>query len=85
EQNTIENNEKPEENNEHTAELHDDEPKIEAPSLSTVHIDEHDQDEDILVEENVTPFYMNSGEDLQQTLHRLGIDMPQNRTHENNF
>ncbi|CAF3443733.1 unnamed protein product [Rotaria socialis] len=73
-QNIIENNEKTEENNEHTGELRDVEPKIEAPSLSTVHIDEHDQDEDILVEENVTPFYMNSGEDLQQTLHRLGID-----------
>ena len=56
---------------------------------------ENVQEEDVLVEENVTPFFMNSGnyliemilsktdhslfilgENFQQTLHRLGIEIP---------
>jgi len=53
-------------------------------------IDEDKQDivppeDDVLVEENVTPFYMNSGEDLQQTFRRLGIDVPENMVNEHNF
>lgn len=57
---------------------------------------ENVQEEDVLVEENVTPFFMNSGihsiisqssishvffslgENFQQTLHRLGIEIPPN-------
>ena len=60
------------------------------------------QEEDVLVEENVTPFYMNSGrlrirvaekihlfvflgENLEETLHRLGIDLPKNTPNEHNY
>ncbi|CAF1006430.1 unnamed protein product [Rotaria sp. Silwood1] len=46
---------------------------------------ENIQDDDVFVEENVTPFYMNSGESLQQTLHRLGIEIPDNILHEHHF
>jgi hypothetical protein len=46
---------------------------------------ENIQEDDVLVEENVTPFYMNTGENLQQTLHRLGIDLPENVINEHNF
>lgn len=46
---------------------------------------ENVQDEDVLVEENVTPFYMNSGENLQQTFHRLGIEIPKNIVDDNQF
>ena len=59
------------------------------------------QEDDVFVEENVTPFYMNSGrirkipscsetcsfqgENLQETLHRLGIDMPKHIEHNHEF
>lgn len=43
------------------------------------------QEEDILVEENVTPFYINSGENLEETLHRLGIDIPKHMINEQTF
>ena len=65
---------------------------------------ENVQEEDVLVEENVTPFFMNSGKDcngvvcvrnnscfcfsgenFQQTLHRLGIEIPQNILNEHHF
>ncbi|CAF1250101.1 unnamed protein product [Rotaria sordida] len=46
---------------------------------------ENMQDDDVFVEENVTPFYMNSGESLQQTLHRLGIEIPKNILNEHQF
>ncbi|CAF1223782.1 unnamed protein product [Rotaria magnacalcarata] len=46
---------------------------------------ENIQDDDVFVEENVTPFYMNSGENLQQTLHRLGIEIPENILNEHQF
>ncbi|CAF2596706.1 unnamed protein product [Rotaria sp. Silwood2] len=46
---------------------------------------ENIQDDDVFVEENVTPFYMNSGESLQQTLHRLGIEIPKNILNEHQF
>jgi hypothetical protein len=57
EQNNVENNEKVEETNNQQQE----EKIIQAPSTSPDHIDEHVQEDDILVEENVTPFYMNTG------------------------
>ena len=47
-------------------------------SRSPSQTNENVQEEDILVEENVTPFYMNSGENIQETLQRLGIDLSQN-------
>ncbi|CAF1059020.1 unnamed protein product, partial [Adineta ricciae] len=61
------------------------------------------QEDDVLVEENVTPFYMNSGKDLivedrdeailrlflgenlQQTFHRLGFDIPETMMNEHHF
>lgn len=70
-----------------------------------MHLDDHVQEDDVLVEENITPFYMNSGrllrkrfsvsldlsfalfvgENLQQTLRRLGIELPDSLLNENNF
>jgi len=45
---------------------------------------ENNQEDDALVEENVTPFF-NLGDDLQQTFHRLGIEIPQNIITEHQF
>lgn len=57
-------------------------------------------EDDVLVEENVTPFYMNTGtlldrllshthalagENLQQTFHRLGFDIPEGMLNEHHF
>jgi hypothetical protein len=80
EQNTVQNNEKAEENNQEQQQQ-----QGEIIQTSSVHIDENLPEEDVLVEENVTPFYMNTGENLQQTLHRLGIDLPENVINEHNF
>ena len=52
--------EKLDENNKQVEEKEDDE-TMQASSISTVHVDETGQDEDISIEENVVPFYMNSG------------------------
>lgn len=43
------------------------------------------QEDDVFIEENITPFYMNSGENLQETLHRLGIDIPKHIGHNHEF
>jgi hypothetical protein len=69
------NNEKIEENNQPQKQ---EEEIIQKPSTPSINIDENVPEEDVLVEENITPFYMNTGENLQQTLHRLGIDLPEN-------
>jgi len=58
EQNNVENNEKMEENNNQKQHEED---IVQTLSTSPVHTDENIQEEDVLVEENVTPFYMNSG------------------------
>lgn len=59
EQNTVENNEKVEENN---TTKEQEQPETVQPSLvSPVPIDDNGQEDDVLIEENVTPFYMNSG------------------------
>ncbi|CAF2712568.1 unnamed protein product [Rotaria sp. Silwood2] len=83
EQNNNEHNEQIEENIQHVEQ--EDEEIIQGSSISPIHMDENGQEEDVLVEENITPFYMNSGENLQQTLHRLGIDFVQNTKLENHF
>ena len=68
EQNKIEDSEKVDENNnnkrqaeEEEEEEGEDEGSMHASSNLPVHLDENVQEEDISVEENVTPFYMNSG------------------------
>jgi hypothetical protein len=58
EQNNVENNEKVEENRHQQQQ---EEEIVQTSSPSPAHTDENIQEEDILVEENVTPFYMNSG------------------------
>ncbi|UJR33375.1 hypothetical protein I4U23_020823 [Adineta vaga] len=86
-QNMIENNDN-NDNDENIKQQHIEEDDIEVMQSSSVipaHMDDDVQEEDVLVEENVTPFYMNSGEDLQQTLRRLGIELPENLLNEHNF
>ncbi|CAF0807383.1 unnamed protein product [Rotaria sordida] len=82
--NNIEHNEQIEENIK-PIEQEQEEEIFQASTLSPIHIDENGQEEDVLVEENVTPFYMTTDENLQQTLHRLGIDFLQNTKLENHF
>ena len=81
EQTNAENKENQEEN--HVQQQSED--VVQTLATSPVHTEENIQEEDVLVEENVTPFYINSGENLQQTLHRLGIDIPTNLIHEHNL
>jgi hypothetical protein len=59
EQANVENNEKIEEN--HIRQQKEEEDLVQTLSTSPAHTDENIQEEDVLVEENVTPFYMNSG------------------------
>ncbi len=58
EQINVENKEKKEEN--HIRQQHG-EDIAQTLATSPAHTDENIQEEDVLVEENVTPFYMNSG------------------------
>ncbi|CAF3346207.1 unnamed protein product [Rotaria sp. Silwood1] len=85
EQNNIEHNEQIEENLKHIEQEQEDVGIRQASSISPIHINQNGLEEDVLVEENVTPFYMNSGENLQQTLHRLGIDFLQKTKLEKHF
>jgi hypothetical protein len=71
EQNKVGDNEKVDENNNKRQEAEEEEEEeeeeqeevrsVHASSTLPVHIDENVQEEDISVEENVIPFYMNSG------------------------
>ena len=61
EQINVENNGNEEENLPRQQQQQADEGLVQAISTSTVHAEENIQEEDVLVEENVTPFYMNSG------------------------
>ncbi|CAF0896795.1 unnamed protein product [Adineta steineri] len=86
EQNKVENNDKVDENNNNKQQHQQmDEEIMQSASAIPIHLDDNVQEEDVSVEENVTPFYMNSGESLQQTLRRLGIELPENLINEHNF
>jgi hypothetical protein len=59
-QKNLENNEKVEENNNNKQQQQQQE-IVQGSTISPVHKDEHIQEDDVLVEENITPFYMNTG------------------------
>ncbi|CAF0931354.1 unnamed protein product [Adineta ricciae] len=84
-QNKVENSDNNDENKQQQI-VEDEEVEVmQSSSVIPAHLEDNVQEEDVLVEENVTPFYMNSGENLQQTLRRLGIELPENLLNEHNY